>query len=347
MSNEFFAKEFREEDAMQTGKSLKQVLLLITFALFLTACSSQKNTADYNISGGSTGSSPQEAKNNMQYDSTAAGVTSGTDGGEVSTEEKESTNSVSTNRKLIRRISMELETLEFDSTLALIEKEVTTSGGYVETSEIQGDRYKETGSRYASLVIRIPSTKVDSFINLVDENTNVVNKQESTEDITLDYVDTESHIKTLEIEQERLLALLKKSEKLEDIIALEERLSNVRYELEKYSSTLRTYDNLVDYSTVTLTVNEVVRITPPEGKSAFDRMGSGLKDSFYNIRNGFVNFIVWLVVNVPYIVIWGCFLTILALIGIKVNKKYKKKLLTSVPEKTEAQDSNPPKEPDK
>lgn len=339
---------------MQTGKSLKQIFILITFTLFLTACSSQKNSSDYNITRGSTGSSPQEAKSDMQNDSSADRVTSGTDSGkgEVSAEEKESSLSVSTNRKLIRRISVDLETLEFDSTIELIGKEVTTSGGYVETSEIQGDGYNRAGNRYASLVIRIPSTKVDSFLNLVDENTNVVNKQESTEDITLNYVDTKSHIKTLEIEQERLLALLEKSEKLEDIIALEERLSNVRYELEKYSSTLRTYDNLVEYSTVTLTLNEVVRVTPAEGKSPLDRMGSGFKETLYNIRDGFVNFIVWLVVNVPYIVIWGCLLAVLALAGIKVNKRYKKKLLKEnllapVPEKPEAQDSNPQKGPDK
>ncbi len=332
---------------MKAGKSFKRILLLIIFTLFLTGCSSQKNAADYTLASGSTASSPQKAEDDMQYDTNATGINSSTGEAKIPAAENGNSSSVSTNRKLIRRISMELETLEFDSALELIRKEVNTSGGYIETSEIQGDRYNETGNRYAKLVVRIPSTEVDSFINLVDENTNVVNKQESTEDITLDYVDTESHIKTMEIEQERLQALLKKSEKLEDIIALEERLSSVRYELENYASTLRTYDNLVEYSTVTLALNEVQRIAPAEGKSAWDRMGSGLKNTLYNIRNGFVDFIIWLVVNAPYIVIWGCLLAICALIGVKINKKYKKKFPAPVPAKIMTEDRDTVKEQDK
>ncbi|MGB8452434.1 MAG: DUF4349 domain-containing protein [Anaerocolumna sp.] len=331
---------------MHTGKSFKTIFLIVIFTLTLTACSSKNDTAENQLSDKNDSSDvSMGTKTDMDYD-TSTGITPDTDAGEV-LEYTTSKSIVSTNRKLIRRISMELETLEFDSTLDLIAKEVTTSGGYIEKSDIQGDSYEASGNRYANLVIRIPSTEVDSFINLVDKNATVVNKQESTEDITLNYVDAKSHVKALEIEQERLLALLEKSGKLEDIISLEDRLSDVRYELENYASTLRTYDNLVEYSTVTLTVDEVARITPAEGKSAWGRMGTGLKNSLYNIRDGFVDFIIWLVVNGPYIIIWGVILFILILIGIKVDKKYKKTLRNPPPTTVISQDSVQEKEPDK
>ncbi|WMJ86894.1 DUF4349 domain-containing protein [Anaerocolumna sp. MB42-C2] len=327
------------------GKNYKAIIFLILFTLLLTACS-KGSTSGNQLNGGSSGSDTSSGtKADMKY-SSSTGIASDT-GTEQLADETAGKESVSTNRKLIRRIIMELETMEFNPTMDFITKEVNKSGGYIEKSEIQGDSYEGSTNRYANLVIRIPSTEVDSFITKVDKNANVINKQESMEDITLNYVDTKSHVKALQIEQERLLALLEKSGKLEDIISLEDRLSDVRYELEKYASTLRTYDNLVEYSTITLTVDEVVRITPVEGKSAWNRMGTGLKDSLYNIRQGFVNFIVWLVVNGPYLILWGIILVIFVLIGIKINKKYKKTLQKPIPTAVVLQDSAQEKESDK
>ena len=63
------------------------------------------------------------------------------------------------------------------------------------------------------------------------------------DDVTLRYVDVDSHKKALETEQERLLALLEKAENVEDIITIENRLSDVRYELENYESQIRLLDN--------------------------------------------------------------------------------------------------------
>jgi hypothetical protein len=331
---------------MQTVKSFRMVLFILVFIFSLTACSSKKNSTESQLNGTDSNMDVASGTKTGMNSETSTGTYSSTDGAEAP-EEAAGETAVSTNRKLVRNISMELEALEFDSTMDIITKEVTTSGGYIEKSEIQGDRYEEARNRYANLVIRIPSTKVDAFLNLVDKNTYVVNKQESTEDVTLAYVDTESHVKTLEIEQERLLALLEKTGKLEDIISLEDRLSDVRYELEKYASTLRTYDNLVEYSTLTLTVNEVVRITPVEGKNALDRMGAGLKNSIYNIRDGFVGFIVWLVVNGPYLIIWGVILVILARIGVKMNRRYNKTFKNSVTGKDTPQDQQKEDDSDK
>jgi hypothetical protein len=299
--------------------------MLLSVILFTACSASKKDTASpemadskyatdgTDMAGESTGfTTPSYSTNDSTEDS-------------VNNDNKTDINQVTNDRKLIRRVTMFVETLEFTSTLELISNEVISLGGYVETSEINGNKIKDTGTRYAQLVLRIPSTKVDYFINLLDDNTNVTSKAESTKDVTLDYVDTESHIKTLKIEQERLLALLEKADKLEDIITLEDRLSNVRYELEKYAATLRSYDNLVEFSTITLSISEVIRITPQEDKGAWGRIGSGLKDTFYSISDGFVNFMVWFIVNLPYFILWGGIIFIGTLIALRINKKHQKK----------------------
>ena len=83
-------------------------------------------------------------------------------------------------------------------------------------------------------------------------------------------MDTEARISSLQTEYDRLLELLAQAESVDSLISLEARLSDVRYQLESYKSQLRTYDNLVDYSTVSISVSQVLRVTSPEEKSAWE-----------------------------------------------------------------------------
>ena len=79
----------------------------------------------------------------------------------------------------------------------------------------------------------------------MEANGNITNKSETTQDVTLQYSDLESRKKSLTVEQERIWALLEKADTLESVIALEERLSEIRYQLESMESQLRLYDNQV------------------------------------------------------------------------------------------------------
>lgn len=214
--------------------------------------------------------------------------------------------------KIIRRFYLELETQEFDDLISKIDQRIDQLGGYVESSEIKGKRYYNADElRYGRIIVRIPRDRVDEFVNIVDENANVVNKEESSENVTLDYIDIESRKKSLEIEQERLFVLLEKADKLESIVTLESRLTDIRYELQKYETQLRTYDNLVDYSTVTLNIQEVERMTPTmeEKQTVWNRIENGFSDTMFNISEGLKNFFVWFVINLPYLIICGGIIT--------------------------------------
>lgn len=238
--------------------------------------------------------------------------------------------SVAANRKLIKRVNMNVETEEFDRLTATVQKKIEALGGYIESMSLyNGSSYYGETTRTAYMVIRIPKDKLDEFVTEVAENSNVISRDENTQDVTIQYVDLESHKKALEIEQERLLDLLTKAETMEDIIALEQRLSEVRYELESMESQLRTYDNLVDFSTINLDINEVEKLTPVEEVSAFDRMTEGFAASFGNLVEGVKDFFIGLVIFLPYIIFWGLLITGIALLvrGIvrKNNKRAEKK----------------------
>ncbi len=208
------------------------------------------------------------------------------------------------NQKLIKTVNMHMETKEFDTLLTGITAKAQELGGYVESSEVSGDSYYGSGTRSAYLKLRIPAEKLDGFVQVVGELGNVTYKEESVQDVTLEYVDVESHKEALATEQQRLLTLLEGAESMEDIIQIETRLSEIRYELQAYESRLRVMDNQVQYSTVTISMNEVERITEVKKKTFFEEIASRFSDNLYDIGQGIRNFVIWFVSSLPYLIIW-------------------------------------------
>ena len=236
---------------------------------------------------------------------------------------------VSSNRKLIRNVSMSVETKEFEAFMASVTEQVNAVGGYIESMDTyNGSRYNQSESaRHSNLTVRIPKNQTDGFLTAVSEAGNVTNRSENVEDVTLAYVDMESHKKSLEIEQERLQALLEKAETLEDIITLEDRLSTVRYQLENMESQLRTYDNLVDYSTVRLNIQEVKELTPviEEEETPGQRLARGFMESLEDVRDGFVEFGIWFVVHIPYLLVWAVIMAIIVVVIKAIIKRISRK----------------------
>ncbi len=224
---------------------------------------------------------------------------------------------VNTSQKLIKTVTLNMETREFETVLSGIQAKVTETGGYTERSEVSGNSYYGNGNRSAWLSLRIPADKLDTFVTTVSGLGNVTNKSESVEDITLQYVDTESHKKALETEQARLLTLMEQAESMDDIIKIETRLSEIRYELQTYETTLRTYDNQVSYSTVNIDLYEVDRESAPEKQSFASELKTRLSDNFYHIGRGFRSFAIWFVASLPYFAIFAA----AAFIVIKIVRK--------------------------
>ena len=224
-----------------------------------------------------------------------------------------------TNRKLITTIHINAETEDFDKSRSLVENKINELGGYIENSSI----YNEEKS--ANYTIRIPADKADSLITALEGNNNITSKSVNVEDVTLSYADTESRKKALKTEEERLLKIMESAETVEDLITVESRLSEVRYELESIESQLRTYDNKIDYTTVYLYLEEVERYTPVEKETAGQRISKGFVDSLESIGNGFVEFFIWFVVHIPQLIVAAIFVGIIVLIVKAIEKSSKKK----------------------
>ena len=298
-------------------RNLLTWLLVVAMLFGLTACGGASTSAEnMGIAEDSyyraEVEAPQESKEEAYLATEAA------DGGNGQ--------SLPKNRKLIRTIRMDAETEDMGPLISALEERIGQLGGYIENREVyNGSTYAQRRYRRADLTIRIPADKVDGFVDHVGDLSNIVSSNESVEDITLQYVDTESRVKALEVEQERLMSMLEKAETLEELLQIEDRLTDVRYELENYASRLRGYDNLVDYATVRLSISEVQEYTPVKEETFWQRISGGFVSSLKNVGKGFVEFVVWLLSNLPYLVVWGAIGAVIVLIIRRARKPKVKK----------------------
>ena len=228
---------------------------------------------------------------------------------------------VENGRKLIRTVSLSLETKEFDSVLTNLSTKTTELGGYIETSSVNGNSYSHHSTRYASYVIRIPADKLNEFVEVVSELGNVTQKNESVEDVTLRYIDVESHKKALETEQERLLELLSKAENMEEILTIESKLSDIRYEIENYESQLKTMDNQIDYSTVSVYVDEVERVTDTGEKGFFEEIKERFGNSLYVVARGIRGLVIGILGSLPILIVCGGVIAVVVIVVRKILKK--------------------------
>ena len=243
-----------------------------------------------------------------------------------------------TSRKLIKTVSMDVQTLEFDRATEELTARVEELGGYVEASSVYGSDYYYESTRSASYTVRIPADRLDEFIDRVDEVGNITYKDERVDDVTLEYTDTESHKKALETEQERLLELLENAETMEDILAIETRLSDVRYELESYESRLRLLDNQVDYSTVYINLNEVERIVEAGERTFFQEVADRFGDSAFAVAKGLRGFAVGFLGSLPILAVWAAIAAAIVLIVrllMKRSRRRREKYLQKIAEKKE------------
>ena len=242
-----------------------------------------------------------------------------------------------TEQKLIKTVRMDVETEDLEALLPQISSRIISLGGYVENQELyNGSSYSSYRHRSANLTVRVPAESLNGFVEDVKGVSNVVTYNESTDNVTLQYVSTESRMKALEVEQERLLELLAKAENMSDLLEIEARLTDVRYELENVTSQLRVLANQVDYATIYLYISQVKVFTEVEEQTVWQRIGSGFKENLQDIGEDLTDFFVWVITYSPQLILWAIIITGAVVV---LKRKFAKKKVSRKPiqEKTEEQ----------
>ena len=293
-------------------KHTRILTLLLCLLLLLTACGSSAPTEEmdmadngYYAADGEYDRIPGETMAASELKSDSAGLTEIPAG----------------DRKLIKTVTINAETEHYDDLIPALDETIIALGGYVES--------RETGSytrdrRWSRMTVRIPAEQLSAFVAHVGENANVLSTSEQTQDVTLQYADTEAKITALKTEQNRLLELLAGAQNLGEILEIEARLSDVTYELERYESHKRSYDNRITYATVTLSIQEVRTLTPVEEPTVWKRISDGFRESLEGVGDGLVNVFVFLTAGSPYLVLWGAVIWGIAILTRKLRRNRQK-----------------------
>ena len=267
---------------------------------------------------------PAEPEEEFAYDTVAT-----TEAGSGAAETPEPDASVAAyTEKIIYTASVSIETTEFDKAVAALESQVQKIGGFVESSNVTGDtQYNSDGTtsivnRWAYYTVRIPCEQFEAFLHETEGFGNVISTSRDAQNVTSAYTDYEARLSSLNTQEERLLDMLAKSEDVETLIALEQRLSDVRYEIESIERSLRNYDMQIRYSTVELDLREVEVYTPtvPVRRTFGQKLSDSLSDGWTGFARGVQNVILGLASALPALVLLAV-IVIAVIAGIKTARK--------------------------
>jgi hypothetical protein len=227
--------------------------------------------------------------------------------------------------KVITSVFLSLETTEFDSAIENLGSIVSKSKGYVEDSHISSrGRINNKVFQHAQYTIRIPKGSVDTFTGEINSIGNVISKSTSKEDITKQYYDTESRLNLLKVKEERMTALLKKAERIEDIITIENQLSEIIYQKENMTKNILEMDDKVAYSIVNMEISEVEKLRSDiTAKTTFaTRISNAFNDSLYTFKVFVEGLILIFVYTWPFLLVGGLVM-FLILRFIKIRREIK------------------------
>lgn len=214
-------------------------------------------------------------------------------------------------KKVITTINLSFETTEFEKSNEDLNKLIEKYNAYVENSNISYNHYyNQQMYRHGQFTIRVPKESMVSFKTELNLIGHMVSENTNKQDVTKQYQDTESRLNVITIKEERILALLERAEKIEDIIALEDQLSQIIYEKENLKSSLLTLDDKIDFSTVHIQLQEVRKITDTETiETTFGtRIMNAFKNSFFAFKRNMENLIILIIYNIPLLIIFGVIL---------------------------------------
>lgn len=226
-------------------------------------------------------------------------------------------------RLLIRTVSITAETTKYTEVAANLEGQVKAVGGYIEYSSMHG-----TGNnkdlRTGTYTVRVPADKLDELISTVGNSCTVTDSNENTSDVTLEYVDTKARVESLRVEYNQLLELLDKAEDLDTIIVLQNRLTDVRYQIESSESRIRVLENQVQYATLTLTLREVLEEKEVEEAHVVtygERVLDQFKDMWENTVEFFQDLLLGIIAIIPGLVFLAIIAVVILIIVFTARKK--------------------------
>ena len=224
-------------------------------------------------------------------------------------------------RMVITTANVTLEVKNLNETYKILREIAVKGNGYITQSNMNLTEGEKTGT----MTIRLPVTGYEQALEEIRKLGKVLSNEETGDDVTEEYVDLQSRIKNLRIEETTFQALMRNVKKMQDIITIEEQLGRIRGEIEQVTGRMKFLDNQVSLSTINITYSEPV----PSVKKVIDwdvsRSASGALNALTAIGRALVTLVIWIViVFVP--------IGLVLFVAYKIVRRWITKHTTSEPE---------------
>lgn len=270
-----------------------------------------------------------------------SGSTSDTASGDAADNEGAAAENELNPEKLVYTASVELETKDFDAAVDQLNERLDEVGGIIQDENFYDDTpweyyygiYDDSTTRkvsgYKRLVttVRVPTANLDAFLNDIGGIGHVTSSSSYVSNITQEYYSTKSYLESYQNQLDVLLGMYEQCETIDEMIAVEQRISEVQAKINQLTTRISSYDRDVAYSTVTITMNEVTEYsdTPreQEEKSFGEKVIERVINSWHTMLDVLEHLLYFIIDIMWLLIIIGIILTLV----IVINRKHKKKLM--------------------
>lgn len=317
-------------------KKIMTVFLALIMTLSFTACGASAKTAAYDMApseampAAAPAAMPEPMVEEAEYGfssmdnsyskATVAGA------GEDSAPENASAAANIDPEKIIYSATANIETTEFEKSIAALNSMVESLGGFIQSSSLSGGNYYSTAAgyasnRYASYTVRIPSVHFNEIMNNLSSLGNVPYSYTYSENISAQYYDTQARLEAYKVQETRLVEMMEVAQTVEDIITIEDRLTELRYRIESLQSSLNNWDRQVSYSTIDLSIQEVEVYTPATAVKYGDQLSLAFKTGLQRAGEFFKQLLIDVLAYLPVLVFVAIAVVVIIVIVKRTDKK--------------------------
>ncbi|MFA5839415.1 MAG: DUF4349 domain-containing protein [Candidatus Margulisiibacteriota bacterium] len=205
--------------------------------------------------------------------------------------------------KIIKTASLTLDVKSVKEAMQKAKQTVEKAHGYVTYASISSPNDYNI---YGNATLKVPAKNFDGLVLKLEALGKVKSENINAQDVTEEYMDLNTRLKNLRIQENALRELFKRTGKVSDILEVERELSRVRTQAEIIEGSFRVLKNKISYSTISLSINQIQTAVPESSTSFVDAMQSALRDALTalaNLFSSFLSFLIWLVIFVPVVLL--------------------------------------------
>jgi hypothetical protein len=202
-----------------------------------------------------------------------------------------------TTRLLIYHADVRIKTVGMSQAAARLDSLVHRSGGYLSAAtETRAD-----GEWRQETTIRVVPSQFQALLTGLSGLGTVEEKKLSTDDVTAEHADVSARLASKRAVEKQYTSLLSKALRIKDILDIEAKLGEVREEIEATESRLKTLNDEVAYSTITLTLYQPIVQSVPDAPVV--SLGSRTVEAFYGGWELFTSLLIGAVHLWPFLLL--------------------------------------------